>query len=398
MKFSKLIITILVFTILLVPIGNFALAEEQGIGIKNDLNTSNKEAMNSLPSDSELEEQTKGHKADIVEAGQSKKIKKEKGGLWKAYKDEIKEEIKKRKDYDPNADSMKDFAKKYDTSKGQLDVGKFDVNGHINNFLLQCGSSLIKWGTSLLKDVTIKPSDVLEAPSAQPLMTSFSSLTDMLLALFLVYQVLKIMLVRAVDIGYSGQIIYDKVLKTFVATTLIGLYEPIFKLAMNFQYLLVSPIFKSVEVKDNTASLVAFKSLMVDGVAPMIVMAIAGVLFMVITLSMFYSLAMFIILYIIGPVAITTMVNDDMEFFSLWLRKLVGRILTLLLQSLCVAMSFATLMRITFKYQQSLTDIMLGFAFLFVALGVPKMLENFGDSSGAGRSALIMVRGMGRRR
>lgn len=79
---------------------------------------------------------------------------------------------------------MKDFAKKYDTSKGQLDVGKFDVNGHINNFLLQCGSSLIKWGTSLLKDVTIKPSDVLEAPSAQPLMTSFSSLTDMLLALF----------------------------------------------------------------------------------------------------------------------------------------------------------------------------------------------------------------------
>lgn len=75
MKFSKLIITILVFTILLVPIGNFALAEEQGIGIKNDLNTSNKEAMNSLPSDSELEEQTKGHKADIVEAGQSKKIK-----------------------------------------------------------------------------------------------------------------------------------------------------------------------------------------------------------------------------------------------------------------------------------------------------------------------------------
>lgn len=107
---------------------------------------------------------------------------------------------------------------------------------------------------------------------------------------------------------------------------------------------------------------------------------------------------MFIILYIMGPVAITTMVNDEMNFFSLWVRRLVSRVLTLLLQSLCIAMCFATLFHITFKYNETITDLMLAIAFLFVALSVPKMLENFGDSSGAGRSTLLFVRSMGRRR
>ncbi|MBK3975999.1 conjugal transfer protein TrbL family protein, partial [Staphylococcus aureus] len=103
------------------------------------------------------------------------------------------------------------------------------------------------------------------------------------------------------------------------------------------------------------------------------------------------------ILYIMGPIAIATMVNDDMDFFSLWLRRLVSRILTFLLQSLCIAMCFATLFHITFDYKEAITDLMLSMAFLLVGLSVPKMLENFGDSSGAGRSTLMFIRSRGRK-
>lgn len=399
MKISKLITISLMFLILLAPIGSVALAkEDEGIGVKNELNTSNDEAMESLPSDSELEQQVQDNKADIVSAGKSKKIKKEKGGIWNAYKDEIKKEIDKRKKTDPNAKEMKDFAKKYDPSTGKLDVGKFDVSGHINNVFLSLGTTVVKISTQPLKNFTIKPGDVLEAPSAQPMMTAFSSLTDILLALFLVFQLIKIMMARAIDIGYSGQAIYDKTLKTFVAAILIGLYEPIVKVILNFQYVLVSPILNAIQVKENTAGLIAFKGLMIDGTAPMICLPLVGILLIVITLSLFYSLAMFIILYIMGPIAITTMVNDEMNFFSLWLRRLVSRVLTFLLQSLCVAMCFASLFHITFNYGETITDLMLAIAFLFVGLSVPKMLENFGDSSGAGRSTLVFMRGLGRKK
>lgn len=399
MRISKMISLSLLFLVLLAPLGNVALAkDDKGIGVKNELTTSNNEAMDSLPTDSELEQQVKGNKADIVSAGKSKKIPKGKGGIWKAYKDEIKSEIKTREKYDPNAKSMKDFAKKFDTTTGKLKVGKFDVNGHINNVFLSIGTTLVKTSTEPLKHFTIKPGDVLEAPSAKPMMNAFSTLTDTLLVLFLVFQLTKIMLARAIDIGYSGSAIYDKVLKTFVAGTLIGLYEPMFKAIMNIQYLLVSPILNAIEIKDNTAGIIAFKGLMIDGTAPIICLPLVALLLIVVALSLFYSLAMFIILYIMGPVAITTMINDEMNFFSLWIRRLVSRILTLLLQSLCIAMCFATLFHITFNYQETITDLMLAIAFLFVALSVPKMLENFGDSSGAGRSTLLFVRSMGRRR
>lgn len=398
MRISKMITLSLIFIVLLAPLGNVALAkDDKGIGVKNELTTSNKEAMDSLPTDSELEKQVKGNKADIVSAGKSKKIPKGKGGIWKAYKDEIKKEMDVRKK-NGMPSSMEDFAKDFNTTTGKLKVSKFDVNGHINNVFLSIGTTLVKTSTEPLKHFTIKPADVLEAPSAKPMMVAFSTLTDTLLVLFLVFQLTKIMLARAIDIGYSGSAIYDKVLKTFVAGTLIGLYEPIFKALMNIQYLLVSPILNAIQIKDNTAGIIAFKGLMIDGTAPMICLPLVAILLIVVALSLFYSLAMFIILYIMGPVAITTMVNDEMNFFSLWVRRLVSRILTLLLQSLCIAMCFASLFHITFKYQETITDLMLAIAFLFVALSVPKMLENFGDSSGAGRSTLLFVRSMGRRR
>ena len=398
MRISKMITLSLIFIVLLAPLGNVALAkDDKGIGVKNELTTSNKEAMDSLPTDSELEKQVKGNKADIVSAGKSKKIPKGKGGIWKAYKDEIKDEMDVRKK-NGMPSSMEDFAKDFNTTTGKLKVSKFDVNGHINNVFLSIGTTLVKTSTEPLKHFTIKPADVLEAPSAKPMMVAFSTLTDTLLVLFLVFQLTKIMLARAIDIGYSGSAIYDKVLKTFVAGTLIGLYEPIFKALMNIQYLLVSPILNAIQIKDNTAGIIAFKGLMIDGTAPMICLPLVAILLIVVALSLFYSLAMFIILYIMGPVAITTMVNDEMNFFSLWVRRLVSRILTLLLQSLCIAMCFASLFHITFKYQETITDLMLAIAFLFVALSVPKMLENFGDSSGAGRSTLLFVRSMGRRR
>lgn len=400
MNFRKLISVLLLFSFFLLPFGQYALAVEEGTGIKNDLDTTNEEAMGSLPSDSELEQQVKDKKVDIVEGSQPKEIKQEKGGLWKAYKDEIKAEVKKRKadgESDERAESIKEFAEEFNTATGKLEVSKFDVEGHINNIFLSMGTFMIEWGTEPLKQFTIKPADVLDAPSAKPMMIAFSSLTDILLALFLVFQLMKIMLARAIDIGYNGQAIYDKILKTFVAATLIGLYEPLYKVALNFQYLLVSPILNAIDLKENTASLVALKALMIDGSAPIVTLILMAILFLVLTLSLFYSLALFIILYIMGPIAIATMVNDDMEFFSLWLRKLVSRILTFLLQSLCIAMCFGTLYHMTFDYRETITDFMLAIAFLFVGLSVPKMLENFGDSSGAGRSTLMFIRSRGRK-
>ena len=153
---------------------------------------------------------------------------------------------------------------------------------------------------------------------------------------------------------------------------------------------------KSIKIDNEMGSLIMLKSLIVNSDAVMIAVPIIAILMLVVTISLFYSLAYLILLYITGPVAITTMLNDEMDFYSLWVRKLVSRVLTVFLQSVCIALSLATIFRITWNLQEVGTDLLLSIAYLMLALGVPKILENFGDSSGAGRSTIMAVRSIKR--
>lgn len=401
MRNLKRILMITMFiTLLAIPLSAVAKAEDNGsIGVKNTMSEESKEAFDSLPSDDDLQSQIDENDASIVEASTNREIKKGKGELYKAYKEEIDKEVDKRKKYDKEgAKQFKETIEKYNTSTGKIDVGTFDVQGHIINFLISVGASGIELVSEPLASFTIKPSDVLDAPSAQPLKTAFDTLTDVLIALFLVFQITKIMSTRALDIGYQGHAVYEKLFKTIVAVVLIGLYDPLFKLLLNFQYLFITPILKSIKVDSDMSHIIMLKAITTGAnLGYVIVFPIIAILILIVTISLFYSLALMIVLYVVGPGAIATMVNDDMEFYSLWIRKIVSRVLTLFMQSLCIALSFATLMRVTFSAKESMTDVLLGIAFLIVALGVPKMLENFGDSSGAGRTTLLAFRGMKRK-
>ena len=395
---KKTLLLFFLFSFTISSLSHIAMAEEKGTGVENKLSETDQKAYNALPSDKELQKKISEQDASIAQAS-NKKIGKGKGAFYKAYEDEINDYIKERKKIGLSSNNLKKTAQNYNPSTGKIE-GKnpFDVQRHITNLGLSLGKSAIEIASQPLKSFTIKPGDVLDAPSAKPMKDAFNSLTDILLALFLIFQLSKTMLSRAVDIGHNGQVIYDKIFKTFMAAILIGLYEPIFKLILNFQYLLVTPILNSIEVSDNMASQIALNGLLVDATGMTFMVPFVAVMLIVVPMSLFYSLAMMIILFIIGPVAITTMINEDMEFFSLWFRKVISRVLTLMLQSLCIAMSFATLFRISFHYTETITDYLLGIAFLFVALSIPKMLENFGDSSGAGRSTMMFIRSVGRRK
>lgn len=395
---KKSILLLFLFSFTITSLSHIAMAEEKGTGVKNSLNNTSQKAYNSLPNDEELQKKISNQNASIAQAS-NKKIGKGKGAFYKAYGDEIDEYIKERKKLGLPSPGLKKTAQNYNPTTGKIE-GKnpFDVQRHITNLGLSLGKSAIEISSQPLKNFTIKPSKVLNAPSAMPMKDAFNTLTDILLALFLIFQLTKTMISRAIDIGHNGQVIYDKIFKTFVAAILIGLYEPIFKLILNFQYLLVTPILNSIEVNNNMASQIALNGLLVDATGMTFMVPFVAVMLIVVTMSLFYSLAMMIILFIIGPVAITTMINEDMEFFSLWFRKVISRVLTLMLQSLCIAMSFATLFRISFNYADTITDYLLGIAFLFVALSIPKLLENFGDSSGAGRSTMMFIRSVGRRK
>src|SRR5699024_11754691 len=66
-----------------------------------------------------------------------------------------------------------------------------------------------------------------------------------------------------------------------------------------------------------------------------------AVLLVVLFFQMAYTFALIGLFYTVGPVAIVTMVNDEYNMFSMWLKTIIARFLTLALQGLTVMLSFS---------------------------------------------------------
>lgn len=367
---------------------------EDGIGVVNEFSNEDSILVNGLPSEEDLIRINENNKDVFKETNKTtggKEIKSGKGELYKAYKTEIdKFEENQPKNV---GKEIKDLTKQYNTATGKLDCGTFEFECKINNVIVSLGSGLIKAALDPLQKFIIRPSDVLEAPSVSLYKGAFSTLTDVIVVLFFIFQILKILSMRMTNGEGISQGVFEKTVKLIVSVSLIGVYDILFKIALSIQYLLVSPILASIALDKNSASLVFLKSLLLGGGTSIVIMlGVLSVVYLAVILALFYRLALLIVLYITGPIAIATMVNDEMEFFSLWLRKLVGGIVTLLLQSLCIALSISTTFRLSFNENQNMTDLCLSLAFLFLALGIPRLLENFGNSSGSGRTTLIMAR------
>jgi len=369
-------------------------ANSEGAGVKNDLFYAvDGIDINGIPNETELAniaEQNKELMKEQEFATQGKKVGKGKGELYKAYKDDIK---KLKDTMDKNQyNNMVDTIKNYNTATGELDCGTFDFGCKVKGLLISGGSDFLDIVINPLQNFIIKPSDVLNAPSVSGFKNAFTSLTDVAVVLFFIYQILKIISMRMTNGEGISQGVFEKTAKLIVSVCIIGVYEPLFKIALSVEYLLVSPILSTVTLSETGADALILRMMLLNsGVGTALLILGLGMIYLVITISLFYRLAMMILLYIVGPFAIASMVNDEMDFFTLWIRKLVANILTITLQALCIAMSIRIGFRVNFDEATNVTDVCLSAAFMFLALGVPKLLENFGNSTGASRAGISAV-------
>ena len=113
----------------------------------------------------------------------------------------------------------------------------------------------------------------------------------------------------------------------------------------------------------------------------LILMIVVSAILFVFFLSILYRTVLFVILYITGVLAIPTIVNDQYNFFNLWMKTVVSNILTLTIQLLCFVLGIKTLV--------DLTDggsMILGMIFFIVGLSIPTLLNQFGASTGSAKA------------
>lgn len=258
-------------------------------------------------------------------------------------------------------------------------------------------TSFIQTVLQPLSLVSVNPSVIMDTEVASAFIDAFSILTNSLLAVFLVYQIIKITTLRMGNFDQVQPELTDKLTKTIIAVFLIGSYDDLFRIILNLQFVIVYPIINTFTNTEALSQSIVVKLFFQPSMPViMIIFLVLSVLLLVVVIQFFYNIAFLTVLYITGPLSITTMVNDEYNFFSLWLRNIVARCLTVLLQSICIVISLVTLLNVESDLLDNLFNIFMCFAFLVVAMSIPTILQQFGNSSGSGKATVASIKAIGR--
>ena len=322
------------------------------------------------------------------------------GALWTAHEDyftDIKEQVESKYGegaYDSTEEIIKD---KYNPVENTFDCGRFEVDCHFMSIGLTFMTSFIQTILQPLSLVSVNPSVIMDTDIATGFIEAFSILTNSLLAVFLIFQIIKITTLKMGNFDQAQPELTDKLTKTIIAVFLIGSYDDLFRIILNLQFVVVYPIINTFTNTSALSQSLVIKMFFQPSMQViMIVFLILALLLLVVVIQFFYNIAFLTLLYITGPISITTMVNDEYNFFSLWLRNIVARCLTVLMQSICIVISLITLLNVQSDLSENIFNTIMCFAFLVLAMSVPTILQQFGNSSGSGKATVATLKSIGR--
>lgn len=337
----------------------------------------------------ELREEISGDTQELDTHG-LKEIGDAKGDFYSAYQEEFDtwaEEV-------PGGEVYKNLIKEYNYQAGNFECGKFDVMCHIVNFGYVTGASVLNSFLAPISKLAIEPEKILNDTTLNKFKDAFNTFTVSLLAVFVSFQIIKTYSFRMTNHSDTGNVLSEKVVKIIIASILLFSYDLFFQMILNIQYRVNYGIYNYLTNSEEVTSDVMLNMLLTpNGTMFVIMILLLAVLIAVLFFQMIYSFAMVSLFYVVGPVAITTMVNDDYNMFNLWLKTIISRFLTLALQGLTVVLCLSFASRIEFmtagaSVSDQFFEKIAALAFLVVGISIPSLLKEFGNSSGSGKGVI----------
>ncbi|MEK5105014.1 conjugal transfer protein TrbL family protein [Cytobacillus sp. FSL M8-0252] len=308
----------------------------------------------------------------------------DKGEFYEKYEDEFSDMPK----------GYQEFIEKFDADTMEFDCGKLDVvciaNSWQYNFALGF-ANFVALGTKVL---VLEPETIVTDEGFTKYKNYLKTLSTIMLSLFLVWQIMIMVAKRFGDPDDYPQAMSNKLYLVVSGGILLGLYEPIFSYILRIQNLAISNLLESGLQRDDLFVMI-FKYSPNFSIVFGIFVGLINIVFL---LAIIYRFVAFGFFYVVGPIAIPTIVNEEFNYFQIWLRAIVNNLVTLFLQTLAFVLSLASMTgQLGFvKGLPPLVDMVVGFllaiVFCFFALVIPSYLGNLGASTGTGRALGKLVR------
>ncbi|MEK6190152.1 MAG: hypothetical protein N2A99_04085 [Carnobacterium alterfunditum] len=299
------------------------------------------------------------------------------------FYDDNKDEFDKANLPDDYIDTMKDYD--YDTNS--FDCGMTAISCKMIAFQSGWGTGLAKFAAKAVQGTLMNPEEITKEDTFERFKGYLQGLSSGMLALFLIWQVMVMMMRRFGDPDDYSQAMNTKLLQVFVAGAMLTLYEKMFEIILTLQNDATSAVLQSGVDEERLVLMVLLYSpnySIFFGMA----MALIYIVFAIAILYRFIALGFF---YVVGPIAIPTIVNEEFNYFQLWLKFIVNNVVTLFLQSLAFSLAVAAMTN-QFAFTQEFSsglDVIMGFllaiVLMFFALVIPSILGNMGSSTGTGR-------------
>lgn len=308
----------------------------------------------------------------------------EKGDFWEKHKGE----------FENYPDSYTDVVKVFDSETMTFHCGTFSIDCKIQ--ALQYGIALgfanfVATGTQVL---VLDPETIVKDQGFVKYKNYLKDLSTTMLALFLVWQIMIMVARRFGDPDDYPQAMSNKLFLVVSGAIFLGLYEPIFTYILKIQNLAVTNLLEAGLDKDQLFLMIFLYSPDYSIVFGIFV----GLINIIFLLALIYRFVAFGFFYVVGPIAIPTIVNEEFNYFQVWLRAIVNNLVTLFLQTLAFVLALAS-MTGQLGFVKNLphgVDVVVGFllaiVFCFFALVIPSYLGNLGASTGTGRTLGKLIR------
>lgn len=301
---------------------------------------------------------------------------------------------KNKAEFDKYKDSLSDdyienFVKKYDSDTNSFNCGTFDMMCHTQAFTYSFCLGMAKTVSDQMKVIVRDPDDILKDPGINKYKGYLTSLANTLLPLFLTWHMMVMMMRRLGDPDDYPQAMNQKLLGVFMASILLALYNPMFNIIMRLQTSTLSGIIDS-SVDQNALKVMLFTWSPGYSLIIVLFVLVAMLLF---GLSVMYRFVALSFMFMVGPLAISTMLNDEFNYFSLWWKFIWNSFVTFALQAIVYAYCMQILTNQNAYVQNSplalqpIIAISLVLVASFFSLTIPFLLGNLGSSSGTARSA-----------
>lgn len=258
------------------------------------------------------------------------------------------------------------------------------INELIHHLMTDIANAAFSW----LQIYLFTPTDLAEYEYVSEAYQIVFMLAVTIGGVFFVFNMFKLIMEKVG--GYSQRNVQEVIVRTFLGGTLALLAPFLLKdvlLPLNNAIVLLF-INKGINVEIFSR----FVAVPGAGATALLLAGLAmAIIFLLLAIQYIIRTVEILILFIMSPLAAWSIINEDMNIWSVWWREAIATIFTQSLQIMILWVAFNSIGTAT-----DLKDFIIGFGFMMFCLMGPSFLRKFLYSTGAGRKVVGVVGGMGK--